>query len=166
MSQTFIRRAKRTVDGASAFTPSSHNPPLCKMKHARRDSQHHQQEKQKQTLPNLRNIKHLHHCRLLSGNTLTFKLTRWFWLGLKPHVPVTEREHFLCALISGNRTRVDSRKEENHKEIVKRFIFFVCPVYRWPKPQQIKLTWSWLENEAQLIPQMDSESDVNLMLYV
>lgn len=124
MSQTFIQRAKQTVDGASAFTPSSHNPPLCKMKHARRDSPHHKQEKQKQMLPNLRNIQHPHHCRLRSGNTLTFKLTRWYWLGLRPHVPVTEREHFLCALISGNRTRVDSRKEENHKEIAQTFHLF------------------------------------------
>jgi len=42
-----------------------------------------------------------------------------------PYVPVTEREHFLCTLISGNRTRVFSRKEENHKQTC---IFIVCPI--------------------------------------
>lgn len=69
----FIQQAKQTVDGASAVTPSSHTPPLCKLKHAQRDSSHHQQEKQNQTLPNLRNIQHPHHCQLCSGNTLTLR---------------------------------------------------------------------------------------------
>lgn len=64
-------------------------------------------ENQNQTLLNLRNIQHTHYCELCR---LGFKLTRWFQLGLKPHVPITEREHFLCALISGNRARDDSCK--------------------------------------------------------
>lgn len=84
-------------------------------------------------LPNLRNIQHPHHCQLSSGNTHIYCQTNKVISTRPEALCVTEREHFLCVLISGNRTRVDSCKKENHKQIALTFFCFVCTIYRWPE---------------------------------